>query len=449
MQVLYPPSLQACEDAIAKVTEKILAGLDWTAKRMGPATKSLNMEYQHLQDLPSSRADNPLIAAFLNAPGLSTLKCLRLVTFDRYHEAMTAFSDWLLEQMTSLEALYLLAPSTQLAAGTITLQHLRHLCLIASSNTGSCLRLAKMMPSLETLSIVGRVLFDIDAAGCKHLRILHFDGILHHDEPLEVHSCRLSIDMTLGWSDQEELDTLSSVQMVSALRSAVQLGLCCADFLLSETARGFLGGCQCLELLTLEWEHKDDAGGLQYPDVLTFPDVLMHCMPPQGQPLWTLRTLIIRAPRAWYVKIKIPAMLPRLEELVVYAVGPLYLSFEDPVATYASLTSFYAFGQPLTASIPVVDVLRMSAALAKRGLTLTVVSAPKDCWGERFKGSASFIYLRPIDVEDLPLRQLHSLTERLALACRCGACFSCLRRAGAVDACTGRPPDHLVEVGTR
>ena len=445
----YPGSVHASEDAIAKLTDRVLAGLDWTAKRIGPATASLNLEYQYLRDLPSSRADNPLIAAFRNAPGLSTLKCLRLVSFDRYHEAMATFSDWSLEQLTSLEALYLLAPSTHLAAGTITLQHLKHLCLIAYSNAGSCLRLAEITPNLETLSIVGKVYFDIDGSGCKRLRLLNFDGTLHHDEPLEVHSCRLSVDMTLGWSGYQELDDhFFSVQMVSALRSAVQLGLCCADYLLSEAGRGFLGGCKAVEVLTLEWEYKDDAGGLLYPDVRTFPHVLMNCMPSQGQPLWTLRTLIIRAPRPLYVAIKVPAKLPRLEELVVFTMGPLELSFEDLTATSASLTSFYAFGQPLTMTASVVSVLRMSAALAKRGLTLTVVKAPEDCSGERFKASASCIYLRPIEAEDLPVRQLHALTEKLALACRCGACFSCLRRAGAVDACVGRPPDHLLEVGT-
>ena len=141
----------------------------------------------------------------------------------------------------------------------------------------------------------------------------------------------------------------------------MQLGLCCADYLLSEAGRGFLGGCKAVEVLTLEWEYKDDAGGLLYPDVRTFPHVLMNCMPSQGQPLWTLRTLIIRAPRPLYVAIKVPAKLPRLEELVVFTMGPLELSFEDLTATSASLTSFYAFGQPLTMTASVVSVLRMSS----------------------------------------------------------------------------------------
>ena len=434
MQVPYPVSLHASEDAKAKLTERILAGLDWTAKRMGPATASLNLEYQHLRDLPSSRADNPLIAAFRDASGLSTLKCLRLVSFDRYHRAMTTFSDWLLEQMSSLKALYLLAPSTHLAAGTVTLQHLRYLSLIAYSNMGSCLRLADTMPSLEILSIVGVCYFKIDTAGCKHLRLLNIDGSFHHDEPLEVQSCcRLSIDRLCEFYEEP-----ASVQMSSALRSAAHLALCCNDHFKSEALHGFFGGCQSIEVLSVYWVAKDTSPE-QQPDALAFEHFLTRCVPAQGQPLRKLRSIIIGTSRPFYVRLSIPSKLPRLEELVVYTMGPLALSFEDPVATSSSLKSFYSFGQSLVASA--VDVLRMSAALTRRGLILSAVPAPKDCSRERFNSRSSCIYLRPIEAEDLPLRQLHALTERLALVCRCGACFTCLRRAGAVDACSSRPPD--------
>lgn len=399
------------------------------------------MEYQHLESLPSSRAENPVIAAFRSASGLSTLKCLRLVMFEINHAAVATFSDWLLEQTTSLVALHLLAPSWQLGAGTLTFQHLRYVSLAAYGITGSCFRPAEIMPVLEVLGIVGKAHFEIDLTGCKHLRCVNIRGTFHHNKPLELHSCQLSIDMTLGWTGQLATQHPSSPQMVSALRSAAQIGLYCTDFLVSEAAPGFFSGCQSLEVFTLEWAARTNITTMQGPPLHTFHHLLMNCMPAQGQPLWNLKTIIIRTERDYYMSAKIPAMLPRLEELVMYTMGPLTVYFEDPIATSTSLRTLHLSGRNL--HISGEDVLRMSCALHKRGLTLSAVCAPKDCSGERFERRTSCIYLRPVSTEDLSLRLLHGITEKLALQCRCGACFSCLRRAGAVDACVARPPDPL------
>ena len=293
----YPTEPETCDLAKAIVTTKIIAALEWTAKRVGQSTTSLNMEFQSLSRLPSSRADNPLIAAFLNASGLDTLRSLRLVTFEINHAAAATYCDWLLEQLASLEALQLLAPSTQLAAGTITLRNLKFLRLAAHSITGSCLKLAGMMPVLEVLSILGAVQFEIVTAGCKRLRLFTIQGSLHHHVPIELHSCRASIDMGLGTFGRPAFEEPSSIQMVSVLRSAAHVGLCCSEYFASEAAGGFFGECQAMEVLTVEWASTattaTGVSAVQQPDAHVFQHLLTKCMPAQGQPLSTLRTIVI------------------------------------------------------------------------------------------------------------------------------------------------------------
>lgn len=119
-----------------------------------------------------------------------------------------------------------------------------------------------------------------------------------------------------------------------------------------------------------------------------------------------------------------PAKLPNLKQLVIMAQGLVEIQFEDPLATASALTSSYLLGQPL--SLEAVALLRLSSGLMRRGMTSDSAPGLADF-------SRSCIYPRDIEAEKLAIQQLSVFVAHLVCHCKCGACFTCLERAGLLD----------------
>ena len=151
--------------------------------------------------------------------------------------------------------------------------------------------------------------------------------------------------------------------------------------------------------------------------------VLEKCMPVCGQH----RCLKVLAMHADKMQCNIPAGLPSLEELYVMAEQDLVLAFSDQDATFSTLKTFYACGDPLISCE--YDLLIMTTPiLVKRGLYMESVEALMS--SSSFSRLGKGLYLRPIQAEQLSIWGLHKRASRLAKQCRCGACYTCLKAAG-------------------
>ena len=120
-------------------------------------------------------------------------------------------------------------------------------------------------------------------------------------------------------------------------------------------------------------------------------------MPANGEPLVKLRTIIVEATT---MKGVLPAKLPNLEELVINAQRGLELSFEDSLAIFSAVKTFYAFGKPATTEgLNIIKVLS-SGILARRGLTLGAAFAKETKDLRPVWRGSSCIYLKPCNTQD-------------------------------------------------
>ncbi len=126
----------------------------------------------------------------------------------------------------------------------------------------------------------------------------------------------------------------------------------------------------------------------------------------------------------------IPKDLPKLEELVLFVKGSAEVSFEDPVALFSAIMTFYILGQPITTTLGGSDLDLVLHSLARRDLCLSTVSATSaDQW---YRHDSSCMYVRPIIAREVPFEVLYAEVNRLVGQCGCGACFKCLREAGCL-----------------
>ena len=133
--------------------------------------------------------------------------------------------------------------------------------------------------------------------------------------------------------------------------------------------------------------------------------LLTRCMPKSGLPVESLRVLALHADE---IHCWIPAGFPKLQELVIKAKKDLQLSFQDPLKTFSTLKTFYAFGEPLTTH-GYDPLLEMQLTLMKQGLCIEAVRAvaPSREYGLRSNG----LYLRPLNSEKLSIGGLYELAH--------------------------------------
>ena len=189
---------------------------------------------------------------------------------------------------------------------------------------------------------------------------------------------------------------------------------------------GIFGALPCAQVVTIGdqgWDCHPPSGW--YDTEL----VLARCMPADGKPFKSLRSLLILTSRMKGCIPK-PQQLPNLEELVI-ATSMLQLSFEDPAGTFSALKTCYIYAYSLI--LEGVDSTRMAMSdnLRRRGLTLSEAAGAVELAGNITEGTC--LYVRPTH-EPVQTIQRCLYTVIKLTVCRCGACFryGCLKMAGSL-----------------
>ena len=406
-------------------SKRFLAALRWAAKRVGPSTHWLDLVLSAPRCIKSSTAENELIAAFRDAQQLGQLLCLHADVYSRDDKVAQGFLLWLLKHVPSLLALNM-GDMPPPPPNAYNFQFLRHLQL-GGESLPRTFRPAKDLPVLKTLCITGCVSekHQMDLLGCQHLSKLAMKGCSTQQMPMEP-ACHFSADLGILNSF---LEKVWCAPYEAFLHSVCELSLDCQDpFYTSPESVGLFAGLPRLAVLKAAWPKKEMTFAEPERDsfVAGAECLLTHCLGSDGPPVLGLRVIILTAIS---MQARIPGHLPNLEQLVVLAEGRAELSFEDPEATILALKELYAFGQPLKPDG--MDILRMSTALVGSDRALCGASAQKS--GKGFEDGSSCLYLRPTAAGALSMQQVYDMVARLARACRCGACFDCLSKAGHLD----------------
>ena len=420
----------------ARITCRIIWAIEWAARRMGPQTASLHIEILSQQVLKRHPEAGDALAHILSQHGeTKQLRCLEvnlLGSLTSTHNTARRFlTTWLLEHSPNLEALSMRKKDIEAVASSF--HRLKHLEMAACDLPDITSETARQMPILETLFMQALnregAVQTIDAAAFQHLRHLALSGI-NVEQLIRKPGCRFSMDLGVFCDSIQLPITDWSREMVSHMGSAEQVRL--FSWHLSEWAAGVLERFPCMQTLKVSC-----------PGPGTHC-VFSRCMPANGERLWNLKTIIISGSSS--IECCLPAALPTLEKLVILASERLDLSFESEAATFGTLKTLCAFGQPLlfcgydipapasrpsTANPMLLRYPRLQTMLLERGLSMGAVWTYLGKRG-KYKGDSGCLYLKPVSAPELLIEDLYSWAERALSCCWCGACFACLRAAGAM-----------------
>ena len=407
--------------------QRIIAGLDWVAAHMGPATTKMTLDLMICEQGRPKTCDNHLIAAISKGKPLNNLRCLTLQLShsnkgnpSTYVEerVLEHFLWWMLANAPALEALSLRQDEVSCFSFLdVSLDRLKHLELHAIETLqldGNC-QTKTELPVLETLCIDGpnsryQEVEEIDMARCGCLRQLALKNI-RLPRVIRRSSCQPSCHL--------DILCCNNASTKSMLKSAQQVELCSKNSYsgsapsLAQGVRGMSASLPCVRVLKVSGEALKDTS------------LLARCMPVSRLPVQSLRVLVLHADT---IKCRIPVGFPNLKELIVKAKHELVLDFEDPGTSFCTLQTFYAFGAPLiNKAHALLDAL--VCPLRERGLCIEAVTAvylgPNYSFGD--------LYLRPVNGEMLSIGALYGVASQLAGQCRCGARFTCLRAAGCIE----------------
>ena len=364
--------------------------------------------------------------AFQGHAHLKQLKCLEILehTLDGISKCVVQlFSDWLLWRTPGLRALNLAVRSWEFAGGNVRFEHLQHLQLGAGCLHSGQLQAGMQLPLLQTLCITGggvHKLAKIDVADCHQLRQLALKDVIVetlHRQP----SCQLDLDLGCVNID---LHALLMGPMGAHMGTAGSIHLLAdAGDRVPDSAQGLLGTLPALQTLNVSLFQSKPSS-----EAHAAQSLLMSLMPGIG-PVCNLKVIIIGGQHGVDMKCTVPAGLPHLEELVIWMNDSLKLSFEDPCMSSKALKEFCAYAGSL--DIDEKDMQQMAKHFGTVGLALSAVVAPADGTEHDFTEYCTF--LKPAGAADPPLEEIFTIARQLAYACRCGACFECLRTAGCVD----------------
>ena len=235
----------------------IMKGFQWTGRRICGATSALTIETlcAHFQsgEYTPTEVGNQLIKAFSSAACLRNLRQFEIdfsCVLSDWHQAFELFSDWVLEQTVSLVACNLtFGRSFRLAAGTLTLQWLRHLDTYSFLFQAASFNAAKQLPVLETIRIYvfygDRELDLVDVSGCMHLRRLAIEGVI-------VHQLLKRVECLLSYKSGRLIHENPSTRGAShLLRAADRVTLVTGDGIFPPPEHGIFGALPCMRVVTL------------------------------------------------------------------------------------------------------------------------------------------------------------------------------------------------------
>ncbi len=426
---------------IPKACWQLLRGLKHAAKCMGPITLVIQIEHA-IRQLGSSFLFS-LTKALSGMADLHNLRCFSFQAREELSEdtswiAAGAFQEWVINRTSRIEALRLLQSKPRLALCAGKLQHLKHLEMEAHAFVWGVSQ-AGQLPSLETLHlhVDDHACEEINVLGYKHLTRLVVAG--EQVQPILCEPrCQLGTHVhafVSRYVPQQPWETvLATLDATTELQIGSGVGLLFGDC----SQHSICQRCLNVETLTLDWPicHKHgerDLRKLHQNPAIEAKGLLNRCMPVNGQPLRSLKVLVMAA--YYSMTCCIPMGMPNLEEMVLFVKGTAEVSFDNPVATMSALTTLYIFGQPLTVDMSDSDRHQVSDNMARRGLLLSTVKALEAGAEEDFRDGSSCMYLRPVTAREASIEELHDKTSQLVRQCRCNACLGCLRQAGRLPWC--------------
>ena len=280
--------------------------------------------------------------------------------------AIQALQVWIIERAPHIEALRLLDAQSRLIACAMRLQHLKHVEMQAHAFVQGVVDPARqILPCLETLFLhdEGRVHGGVDVLGFHRLRHLVVEGRYVQRVPHDT-SCHLGLHV----HHVDVLKLLGTPEESAALRRTVEATI---DLVLTapsgydERTRGppMFEHFASLENLRVNWPLH------QHASILGAKDILSRCMPLNGRPLGSLKSLIIVAEGA--LECLIPKALPNLEELVLFSTEEARVYFDDAHFTLTRVETFYVLGQTLILELFGSTSHELQVSMARKGLTLS------------------------------------------------------------------------------
>ena len=369
------------------------------------------------------------------------------------------FCKGMLERLPNLTAVKIGFEAFYNICVNMPLNHLKHLELaLGDPDALEYMPFAELFPLLETARISaleGDTVSFFDVSGCRRLQrlVLADVVVLCLSKPPQ---CMLRIEMIMVHAEELEASQLQPgfSEMNEALLSSKELywpgGL---------VAKAYLPKLEVIRCdgWDDEWWDEDDSADDQDADPEgSAANALVNCMRHSAN-LPALKSILCGDHDAYSgsgvcMRVRIPADLAGVQELMIAAGRPLRLFFDSAQRTGERLSTFCAVGSEIR--VDTADLQEMTVALFKRGLTLSMAqagpeheNAPSQClyvhacsmlqlsyddailavnarvgrWGKAQSGRY------PGDVRN------SSETIGDNVCGQCGACFTCLRQEGVLD----------------
>ena len=404
----------------AKAALQVRDALACATRHIGPCTTFIRLSQETLYTPRHGFID------IIKRPGV--LPCSSMLVNVTYFEVdirgrdgndrddIKQLSNWLLQRMPNLLAAQLMSSNAFCGVPRIPLGHLKHLRLhVWQPASLEGMRFGESVPALQTarVSACGSNLglfSEMDVSGCKDLVRLVFDGIIvcHLEKQPK---CWLKVDLT-EW----RRDDLEATQLQSMFSAVDELRLSYRDV------------CEPQGLAAI--------AAMPNVKVLSFCNICEYGY--NFSSLKSLKSIICsdcddscNSERDAYV----PADLGSVEELVFATQTPLYLVLFDGRGAGERLKTMYIIAASVTVSA--LSLLDMNSALFSRGLTLRMVKADE---GHRdFPAQCMYVHAisAPVLSYDEARRAVDARLERWgrhSSCAQCGACFTCLREAGVLEA---------------
>lgn len=410
----------------AKATSQVRDALACATRHIGPCTTFIRLSQETLYTPRHGFID------MIKRPGV--LPCSSMLVNVTYFEVdlrgqygddrddIQQLSNWLLQRMPNLLAAQLISSNAFCGVPRIPLVHLKHLRLhVWQLASLEGMRFGESVPALQTarVSACGSksgLLSKMDVSGCKDLVRLVIDNIVvcHLEKQPK---CWLKVDLA-EW----RRDDLEATQLQSMFSAVDELRLSYRDVY---HPQGLVA-----------------IAAMPNVKVPKFDDICDGSDCELFSSLESLKSIICgncdasfdsdsESERDHYI----PADLGSVEELMFATRHPLELVFGDGHSAGERLNTLYIIARHV--KVDALALLGMNNALLSRGLTLRMVKAEQ---GHR-DFPAQCMYLHAISAlvlsYDEARRAVDARLERWgrhSSCAQCGACFTCLREAGVLEA---------------
>ena len=288
---------------------------------------------------------------------------------------------------------------------------------------------AAVLPALETASIstleVDAIL-ELDVSGCQHLMQLVLSNVFvcRLSKPPQ---CRLRVDMS-AWEPEDA----EASQLQPGLSEVNEVLLHSRDIC---SPHGLVAavGMPKVEVIRCDWSDYY----WNYEDVGSVADALVHCLR-HSRTFPAVKSILCGDyghPLGYVMKVRIPAGLAGVQELIFATDRRLQLAFDSARTAGERLNTFCAVASEV--SVDAEALLDMTDALLRRRLTLSMAQAGQ----EHENAPSQCMYVRAISAPQLSYDDaISAVNARVGkwgknhdTCAECGACFKCLRKAGILD----------------